>query len=547
MLDQAQLNRIPDPETRRVVQQLANLLEQALDNTDALRAENQRLKDEINRLKGEQGKPTNRPNKPKPPSTDHSSEEERKKPTTWKKGTKNDKIVTARTEVVPGETESLPADAVFKEYESVIIQNLKLVTENIRFERARYYSPSTGKTYLAPLPQGYTGGFGPDLKALALSLHHLGNVSQPALHTLFTHAGIHISTGQISNILTQGQELFHQEKQEIGKAGLASSVWQQTDDTLTRVDGENQHCHVVTNPLYTTYTTLPKKDRLSVLDALKNGAPRTFLLTPEVLASPLVSKLSSKQQRVLAGFCQETVWDEASLLQLLEEKLPTLGSQNRKGLLEAMALAAYHAQTALPVVWLLVCDDAPQFVGLTRDLSLCWIHDARHYQKLTPHLPCFDTTLTNFKKKYWEYYNRLLAYREHPTAEQRAALFADFDTLFVSNTGYAHLDFRIQQTAANKDALLQVLSHPEIPLHNNASELAVRRRVRKRDVSFGPRSPAGVAVWDTFQTIAATAQKLSVSFIAYVTDRVSGRNEMPSLASLITERASEMDLNASWA
>lgn len=547
MLDQTQLNRIQDFETRRVVQQLANLLEQSLADNDTLRTEVQRLKDEINRLKGEQGKPDIKPNKPKPPSTDHSSEEERKKRTTWKKGTKNDRIVTDRTEIVPGDVACLPADAVFKEYESVLIQNLKLTTENIRFQRARYYSPSTGKTYLAPLPEGYAGGFGPDLKALALSLHHLGNVSQPALRTLFTHAGILISSGQISNILTQGQERFHQEKQEIGLAGLASSVWQQTDDTLTRVDGENQHCHVVNNPLYTTYTTLPKKDRLSVLDALKNGAPRTFLLTPEVLGSPVVNKLSGKQQRLLADFPQETVWDEAGLLALLEEKLPTLSLQNHKGLLEAMALAAYHAQTVIPIVSLLVCDDAPQFVGLTKDLSLCWIHDARHYQKLTPHLPCFETTLTDFKKKYWEYYNRLLAYKEHPTTEERGALFADFDTLFVPNTGYAHLDFRIQQTAANKDNLLQVLSHPEIPLHNNASELAVRRRVRKRDVSFGPRGPAGIAVWDTFQTIAATAQKLGVSFIAYVTDRVSGRNAMPSLASLITERASEMDLNASWA
>ena len=123
----------------------------------------------------------------------------------------------------------------------------------------------------------------------------------------------------------------------------------------------------------------------------------------------------------------------------------------------------------------------------------------------------------------------------------------DFDTLFVPETGYAHLDFRIQQTRANKDKLLAVLLHPEIPLHNNASELAVRRRVRKRDVSFGPRSPAGVAAWDTFQTIAATAQKLGVSFMAYLTDRVSGRNAMPSLASLITERAQQLNLGASWA
>ena len=51
------LNRIQDPEIKRVVPQLANLLKQALAENDALRAENQRLKDEINRLKGEQGKP----------------------------------------------------------------------------------------------------------------------------------------------------------------------------------------------------------------------------------------------------------------------------------------------------------------------------------------------------------------------------------------------------------------------------------------------------------------------------------------------------------
>ena len=92
-----------------------------------------------------------------------------------------------------------------------------------------------------------------------------------------------------------------------------------------------------------------------------------------------------------------------------------------------------------------------------------------------------------------------------------------------------------------------MLWHPEIPLHNNASELAARRRVRKRDVSFGPRSADGVQAWDTFQTLAATAQKLGVSFIAYVADRVSGRKQMASLASLITERARDMNLGASWA
>jgi hypothetical protein len=38
---------------------------------------------------------------------------------------------------------------------------------------------------------------------------------------------------------------------------LSSSPWQHTDQTSTRVDGQNQHCNIVCNSLYTIYTTTP--------------------------------------------------------------------------------------------------------------------------------------------------------------------------------------------------------------------------------------------------------------------------------------------------
>ena len=72
-------------------------------------------------------------------------------------------------------------------------------------------------------------------------------------------------------------------------------------------------------------------------------------------------------------------------------------------------------------------------------------------------------------------------------------------------TGYQELDKLIAKTQAKQARLLTVLDFPELPLHNNPAELAARQRVRKRDISFGPRTPDGVAAWDTVMTLAETA------------------------------------------
>ena len=125
-------------------------------------------------------------------------------------------------------------------------------------------------------------------------------------------------------------------------------------------------------------------------------------------------------------------------------------------------------------------------------------------------------------------------------------LTEEFETLFATVTGYQALDERIIKTRAKQSCLLMVLAHPEIPLHNNPAELGARARVRKRDVSFGPRTHEGARAWDTFMTLAATATKLGVSFYHYIQDRISGTSQMPSLADLIGERAKMLNLGASW-
>src|SRR5207244_13402160 len=133
-----------------------------------------------------------------------------------------------------------------------------------------------------------------------------------------------------------------------------------------------------------------------------------------------------------------------------------------------------------------------------------------------------------------------------PTAAEAARLDAAFDALFGTQTGWEMLDARIALTRAKKPALLAVLQHPELPLHNNPAELGVRRRVRKRGVSFGPRTATGARAWDTFQTLSATAAKLGVSFFHYLQDRLSGAHRLPALAEVIEERAPLLNLGQSW-
>jgi hypothetical protein len=545
MLDDLDLSAIVEENARELIRRLLNLVEQLTGDLRAAQAEAQRLRDEVNRLKGEQGKPNIKGNRSKQPS-DHSSEQERKQGKAHSKSSKKAEIPINREEVVEVDKSTLPKDAEFKGYEAVVVQDVKLETDNVLFLKEKYYAASTRQTYLAELPAGYEGQFGPGVKALVITLYYGMNTSEPKIVEFLDNMGIRISTGEISNLLIKAQESFHAEKDAVYEAGLRSSPWQHVDDTTTRVDGQNQHCHVVCNPLYTAYHTRPTKERLTVLDVLRNGRERVFWLNQEALAYLETMKLSKATWNILQSRRSQPSCDETTFLTWLDEQLPGLGKQQRKAIIDAAAIAAYHAETDFPVLQALVVDDAPQFNWLTIAMMLCWVHEGRPYKKLIPALAMHRELLDDFLRRFWLYYDQLLAYRQSPTPEESQRLDAEFDLLFATRTGYEELDKRIAKTQAKKENLLLVLQHPELPLHNNPAELGARQRVRKRDVSFGPRSPDGVRAWDTFMTLAATTRKLGVSFYHYVQDRISQTHHIPPLDTLIAQSAKDLNLGWSW-
>jgi len=548
MLEDLDLSSIQDESTRRCIILLLNLVEELKQENRALREENQRLRDENNRLKGEQGKPTIKPStKLDPPTpTDHSSERERHRPQAWKKGRKIEQIQIDREQVLRVDPAILPPDAAFKGYEEVVVQDVVVHTDNVLFRKEKFYSPSQRKTCLAELPSGYQGEFGPGVRAMAIIFAFACHMTEPKILEWFRQMGVQISAGQISNLLIKDHYQFHGEKDAVYAAGLSSSPWQHLDDTATRVNGQNQHCQVVANPLYTSYLTTPSKDRLSVIDVLRNGPPRQFRLNGEALGYLEAAGVSGVTRRRLAYLLQDQDLDEATMHRWLEEHLPNLGAQTRKWILDAAAVAAYHAQTEWPVVRLLICDGAPQFTWVSEELALCWVHEGRHYKKLFPYVPQHQKLLDDFLGEFWDFYRELLAYRQEPTLEEQTRLETEFDTLFATKTGYWTLDERIALTQAKKASLLMVLKHPEIPLHNNSVELDARQRVRKRKISFGPRVAEGTRAWDTFMSLAGTTKKLGVNFYRYIQDRISGANQVPQLSSIIEERAKELDLGASW-
>jgi transposase IS66 family protein len=546
MLADFDLSSIQDSGVRQAIAGLLNLVETLTAENRALREENQRLRDEINRLKGEQGKPSFKTPAPTPPA-DHSSEQERRRPQGWSKGSKQDRITIDREQMLRVDPAVLPPDAAFKGYEEQVVQDVVLRSDNVLFRKEQWYSAAERKSYLAALPAGYTGQFGPGLRALSLALYYAGQMSEARILELFRSVGVQLSDGELSNLLVKQHTPFHEEREAVVMAGLGSSPWQHLDDTPTRVNGQPGYCHILCNPLYTAYTTLPAKDRLSVVAVLARWTVRRFRLSAEAQGYLAAVGAAGWVQAAVATLPQDQDFAEAAFTALLDERLPGLGPQQRRWVEDAAAVAAYHAQTAVPVVRLLLCDDAPQFKGVTEDLALCWVHEGRHYKKLVPYFDHHRQALDDFLTQFWAYYDDLLAYRQAPTTAERERLGQRFAALFSTVTGYALLDDRIAKTLAKQESLLRVLEHPELPLHNNPAELGARQRVRKRDVSFGPRTDEGARAWDTFMTLGETAKKLGLSFYHYLYDTLSGARHLPRLADLIAARAQERNLGASWA
>jgi hypothetical protein len=507
-IDLAELNL--DPAVHELVQRVLNCIEILVADLNEAQAEIQGLRDEIARLKGEKGKPNIKANNSPDQNTDNNSKPNRKRKSSANSGQRvprKKQIKIDREEIIKLDRSQLPPDVEHRGYRDVVIQNIIFETDTVRYRLERFHSESEGKFYEACLPEALQKQcYGSELQAFVIMLYFELRVTEEKILNLLQSAGIVISAGQISNILIKKHlNLFAEERKAVLQAGLQTTSYQHIDDTGGRVDGVNHYFSTLCNPYYSSFFTHRHKNHdtvaglLSLLEepAESEDAPRTALGENE--------QPSQQQPSEPHDECDEN------------------SSAKQKQLGDYVSI--------------LICDDAPQFHNQTEHRGLCWIHEERHFKKLHPFFEAHQKLVDDFRSEIWDYYHRLKAYAAVPTEELKQKLSADFDELFSRTTGYDDLDRRIALTRQKKRELLLVLDFPEVPLDNNDAERALREYVIKRKISNGTRTEDGTKAWEVFLSLLDTCRKNDISFYDYLCDRISKSYELPSLASVVSNRA----------
>ena len=249
---------------------LVNIIEILCAEITKVTADLQACQDEINRLKGEKGKPNIKGNKKNEINNNHSSETERKKKKKHKKSSKKGVVKIDRTVRVHLDKTALPDDLKFKGYQEHLVQNVIITSDNVMFEKEVWYSASAGETYIAETPDGLQGEeFHHDLKAYINYLAYEMSMSQKDIKDFLATAGVSISEGTISNILiNEKSEELTEEVADIFLAGLSESIWSAIDDTSLRVGGINHYCNVIGNDLFTIYSTQLSKSKDTIKDVV---------------------------------------------------------------------------------------------------------------------------------------------------------------------------------------------------------------------------------------------------------------------------------------
>ena len=520
---------ISEDEKSPLVLQLLALIEHQGSIIQQQAEQIQQLKDEIARLK-------NQPPRPKiePSSLEKKKNGKSKRPKGKRPGSKK-RHKTAKLKIhndEPIEPEHIPAGSEFRYYKPFVVQDLKLEAYNTRY-RLKVYQAPDGSYVTGKLPLYLNDGhYGPTLICFALYQYYHCHVTQPLLLEQLHELDIDISTGKLNNILIENKERFHQEKDQILAVGLQVSSYVNVDDTGARHQGQNGYCTHIGNESFSWFESTESKSRINFLKLLRAGHS-DYLINMDAIAYMEVNKLpkyvlSSITANLGAIFANDSQWNQfLTDCGIVKDRHVQTATEG--------ALIGSIIEHGIPKHLVILSDDAGQFNVLLH--ALCWIHANRAIDKIIPYTDQAKKDLDTVKDQVWLLYKGLKKYKQNPKLKEKKRLEAMFDKIFSSKTASATLNTVLKRIYQNKSELLLVLERPDIPLHNNGAESAIREYVKKRKISGSTRSENGRRCRDTFTSLKKTCRKLGVSFWQYLKDRIEKTNFIPDLSELVREHA----------
>ena len=404
------------------------------------------------------------------------------------------------------------------------------------FKRARYKLPN-GEYITAPLPEGVRGHFGDGLREFIVTQYHCNNVTQNKIHKELVSRGISISEGTINAILTDATAKLEPEYDGILEAAKQVSTEVRTDDTEGRHNGVRHFHTVLQNDLFTIIQSSQSKSRKSLLQIMR-GKMENYVLNEDAIAyikrCGVREEFVTKIETYIGTECA-TKDEWTQFLETIGINACTTGKNNLITLDQAGIFGALIHNGWRPDL-ILLSDGAPQFKKIFPH-QLCWIHAERIIKRLVPVNDGERKEIDHIVGQIWDFYDALKIYKVHPENDQKQILEEQFSKIFLQAVNYEKLRDAMLGFYRLKKELLLVLEHPEIPLHNNSSERDIRSVVCKRKISGSTRSNMGYKARNIFPSIIKTCQKLGISYLEFIRDRLSTKPIMESLESVIRSKS----------
>ncbi len=487
-----------------------------------------KLKEEIDRLKGQKSRPKI------PPSTLNNKDQGRNNGDAKKRSSDSPILGTKKIKhqeiiITPA---NIPMGSRFKGYSDFHVEDLNIEALKIRYRLAVYETPS-GEILRGRLPFNLNGKhFGPDLIAYCLDQYHGRCVTRPQLLEQLHGFGVDISSGELDSLLISDKEIFHEEKIAIFEAGIAHSDYLNTDDTGARHNGRNGVCTHIGSPLFCYFESTFSKSRINFLEILR-GRYTDYILSEDALLYAFDQGISEQVQTILDDCVDKRFANRVAWERFLKKKGIT-SEKNQRIATEAALLgsAIFHG---LRLTMGIMSDAAGQFNVLIH--ALCWIHEERHYRKFIALTEEEKILIDGLRDAIWGLYENLKEYKKIPNQELRKQIENEFDGLFSCKTESVAINDLLKNTMSRRDGLLRVLEYDWLPLHNNDSERDIREYVKKRKISGSTRSELGRKARDTFASLKKTCRKLGVCFWDYLRDRTGKLGQIKPLSILIAEKA----------